>query len=421
MRGCGSSLSLVVGVTQPDGAEQDRDLSLAAVLRVPLEGLGTRPALDEPLESPAGVGRCGQEFTERAVVQHDAVSSEVLLDRAGVEVPTPAPQDLARRIDQRLGVWCGHDRMVGHHEQPATQARHSMELPEQRAVIGDDLEHADADGTVEDAGARPAQVGQPSADDRPRRAGVAEQLQRHVRPDDDAADASHPLTLATADVQRQRMVAVGVRAEELTEEGVEVGRVGWIVANRVDPPPGHVVPHLTHPAILSRPGVAVRGADDLEQTDVMTMSRSDGVVEIRRPTPDDVAVLVAGRDDEFVRFLGQGSAEPQPTACIVVGSDVVGWVDYDHDRSWLEPDEVNIGYNVFEPRRRQGYATRAVLLLLQHLRDDTPWRVATLVIDPENGRSLAVARRAGFVRVGDVDGDEYWKKPIRPGGDGDGD
>jgi len=147
---------------------------------------------------------------------------------------------------------------------------------------------------------------------------------------------------------------------------------------------------------------------------------SDGVVQLRRSTPDDVPVLVAGRDAEFSRFLGEGSDQPDPTACIVVEDGVVGWVDFDHDRSWLEPDEVNLGYHVFAPHRRRGYATRAVLLLMEHLARHTDWRVATLLIHPDNARSLAVAQHTGFVRVDDLDGNPYWKKPIRPGGAGGG-
>lgn len=91
---------------------------------------------------------------------------------------------------------------------------------------------------------------------------------------------------------------------------------------------------------------------------------------------------------------------------------MVGWVDYDHDRSWLEPGEVNVGYNVFAPFRGNGYATRAVRLLMQHLATDTEWRVATLLIHPENDRSLALARRAGFEPCGDIDGERYWKQPV---------
>ena len=139
---------------------------------------------------------------------------------------------------------------------------------------------------------------------------------------------------------------------------------------------------------------------------------SDGVVTIRPATTADASALIAGRDAEFHRFLGEGAAQPQPIACITMGEQVIGWVDYDHDRSWLAATEVNLGYNVFEPFRGNGYATRAVKLLMQHLADDTDWRVATLLIHPDNRRSLALAARAGFQRVGDLDGNPYWKQDI---------
>ena len=140
---------------------------------------------------------------------------------------------------------------------------------------------------------------------------------------------------------------------------------------------------------------------------------SDGVVAIRPATIDDVDTLIAGRDEEFRRFLGDGSPQPEPVACIVVDGAVVGWVDYDHDRAWLEDDEVNVGYNVFAQYRGRGYATRAVQLLVQHLALDTEWRVATLLIDRASARSLALAARAGFDRVDDLDGHPYWKRAVR--------
>jgi len=149
------------------------------------------------------------------------------------------------------------------------------------------------------------------------------------------------------------------------------------------------------------------------QTSAMTLPLSDGEVELRAPQPGDAAVLVAGRDEVFHRFMGEGDAEPSPTACIVVGDEIVGWVDHDVDRTWLDPGEVNVGYNVFAPRRGQGYATRAVELLLQHLAADTEYTTATLLIDPHNARSLALARRCEFTLVGDLDGNPYWKRPIR--------
>ena len=112
--------------------------------------------------------------------------------------------------------------------------------------------------------------------------------------------------------------------------------------------------------------------------------------------------------------MGEGSDDPQPTGCIVVGGAIVGWVDFDTDREWLEPGEVNVGYNVFAPRRGEGYATRAVQLLVHHLAVDTDKRTATLLIDPDNGRSLALAARARFCRAGDLDGNRYFKRQVPP-------
>lgn len=146
----------------------------------------------------------------------------------------------------------------------------------------------------------------------------------------------------------------------------------------------------------------------------MLRPTTDGVVTIRPPEPGDAATLIAGRDAEFHRFLGPGSDSPEPVGCIVVDGAVVGWVDHDDERSWLEPGEVNLGYNVFADHRGRGIATRAVRLLVHHLAVDTRDRVATVLIDPQNARSLALARRAGFSEWSDLDGNPYGKRPVPP-------
>jgi RimJ/RimL family protein N-acetyltransferase len=148
---------------------------------------------------------------------------------------------------------------------------------------------------------------------------------------------------------------------------------------------------------------------------VLHASLTDGAVTIRAFSSGDGAALVAGRDEEWARFLGPGDPDPHPVACIVVDGAVVGWVDYDHDpvHTWLEPDEVNLGYHVDAEHRRRGYATRALQLLLRHLAEETTWRTATLRIHSDNGRSVAVAERVGFTRVGEVDGDSFWKIDLR--------
>jgi L-amino acid N-acyltransferase YncA len=128
---------------------------------------------------------------------------------------------------------------------------------------------------------------------------------------------------------------------------------------------------------------------------------TDGVVTVRAPEPGDVVHLVAGRDDEWRRWLGTGDDEPSPTACIVVAGDLVGWVDADPDATHVRPGAVNVGYNVFPQPRRNGDAARAVELLIRYLDECSPFHTAILSIDARNEASLAVATRTGFTLTAD--------------------
>lgn len=142
--------------------------------------------------------------------------------------------------------------------------------------------------------------------------------------------------------------------------------------------------------------------------------QSDGVVTLRPPEDSDLAILIAGRDAEFDRWLGAEAEMEVPFACIVVADHVVGWIDWDVERSWLGPDEVNVGYYLFPDVRRHGYATRAVELLLCVLANETTYGVATLLIAYGNERSLALARRAMFEQAEDIGGGAiYFKRDVR--------
>jgi RimJ/RimL family protein N-acetyltransferase len=151
-------------------------------------------------------------------------------------------------------------------------------------------------------------------------------------------------------------------------------------------------------------------------TEPAAFSLSDGVITIRPPEAGDAVTLIAGRDEEFHRWLGPGAEKPAPVACVVVDGEIVGWVDYDDDRhhDWLEAGEVNVGYHLFARHRGNGYATRAVELLMQHLAEATDKHTASLLIHPQNERSLAVARRAGFAPCDDVNDQRYFRRAVRP-------
>ena len=136
----------------------------------------------------------------------------------------------------------------------------------------------------------------------------------------------------------------------------------------------------------------------------MLQTLTDGVVTLRPPEPGDSERIIAGRDVAWRRWLGPGTDDPRPTACIVVDGEVVGWIDFDSERPWLRSCEVNVGFSVFAPHRRDGYASRAVGLLLRHLDKSTPFDAASLLIDPENRASLAVAAKTRFSPSGEVEG-----------------
>lgn len=141
---------------------------------------------------------------------------------------------------------------------------------------------------------------------------------------------------------------------------------------------------------------------------------SDGVIAIRPPRPGDQAILIAGRDTEWARWMGPGSDHPQPTACITRGGGIIGWVDYEPGHDWSPPGEANVGYNVFAGHRRRGYASRAVMLLIHRMAIEGEYQTASVLIDRQNVGSLRVAARARFGGRREMGKDDYLVRPVPP-------
>jgi len=82
----------------------------------------------------------------------------------------------------------------------------------------------------------------------------------------------------------------------------------------------------------------------------------------------------------------------------------------DYLEEW-SPGCVELGFSIFPPHRRKGYARESSLALMQWAREGHGVRSFVVSISPDNGPSLALASSLGFVRVGEhvdeVDGPEY--------------
>jgi RimJ/RimL family protein N-acetyltransferase len=75
-----------------------------------------------------------------------------------------------------------------------------------------------------------------------------------------------------------------------------------------------------------------------------------------------------------------------------------------------KPGALEVGYTVFEPFRRRGYATEAVEAILEWAREEHGVRHFIASVGPGNVPSLALVRRLGFRETGtqwdDEDGEE---------------
>ena len=120
-----------------------------------------------------------------------------------------------------------------------------------------------------------------------------------------------------------------------------------------------------------------------------------------------------GSDEALGRWLVRGIVLPETRELI----GHVGFHGPPGINSLKAPDAVEVGYTIFREHRRQGYATEAVVGLLDWARAEGIHRFVASV-GPGNEPSLAIVRRLGFVEVGrhwdDEDGEELEFEPADP-------
>ncbi|MGW0708070.1 GNAT family N-acetyltransferase [Streptomyces sp. NPDC002643] len=143
---------------------------------------------------------------------------------------------------------------------------------------------------------------------------------------------------------------------------------------------------------------------------------SDGVITLSPLRLDDAEAHLAGEDEPLVRWLSGGpgtregvetyirhcreqwdTAGPLRAFGIRVGAAEVlaGTIDLRFTADGLAPGQVNVAYGLYPTWRGRGLATRAVLLVSRYAASEGG-EEAVIRVEPENGASAAVARRAGF-------------------------
>jgi RimJ/RimL family protein N-acetyltransferase len=98
---------------------------------------------------------------------------------------------------------------------------------------------------------------------------------------------------------------------------------------------------------------------------------------------------------------------------VVLGDELIGHAGFHGPpgrNARHDPEAVELGYTIFPPHRRRGYATEAAAALIEWARTEQEIGRFLFSISPANEPSLAIARRLGFAEVGrhwdDHDGEE---------------
>lgn len=103
----------------------------------------------------------------------------------------------------------------------------------------------------------------------------------------------------------------------------------------------------------------------------------------------------------FGQVIGEPTHAPWLTRVVVddATDTAVGLAGYHGP-----PDErgtVEVGYEISPEHRRRGYATAAVVWLIDHARDEGGARYVRASVAPDNHASLALVDRLDFVRIGE--------------------
>ncbi|MDQ3615064.1 MAG: NUDIX hydrolase [Actinomycetota bacterium] len=148
---------------------------------------------------------------------------------------------------------------------------------------------------------------------------------------------------------------------------------------------------------------------------------SDGVVVLRPWRLEDVDVAVGGHDEEIAHWFGFPVVTPSREqhaqaverwhAGYAEGRSLVGFV-VEHGGEVVGSVEVrdiggrtgSLSWALYSGRRGQGFATRAVRLLVDYAIGELEMTRVEARVDPSNERSLRVATRSGLRREGIVRG-----------------
>ncbi|MET0692345.1 MAG: GNAT family N-acetyltransferase [Propionibacteriaceae bacterium] len=153
---------------------------------------------------------------------------------------------------------------------------------------------------------------------------------------------------------------------------------------------------------------------------VDTLRLSDGVISLDPLRASDAEEHLRGEDEELQRWLSGGKSTIEGVRAYLGKVDrqwqargpvfhfavrvephlaLAGTIDLQFDQPYARCHQVNLAYGIYPQWRRRGFATRAVNLSIQFLRDHTDAQEALIRTERANRASAMVAERAGFTAV----------------------